>query len=744
MSACSGGGGVHAKQDRFSGLQEEMDQQHTSSLQDPPDIIDMLNFPLASTGERFGAVRRFQPFIDETLESARLHAVAQPSVTLSAWIYLLSGCHTSYVGSSIMWIGTRSVITQARVTSGEDEAFRARVVLPLWKWIRLVCYIQDSKLMHYYSMSDFHVPLDAAWDDKTHRYVYEFRHSIHYDDTDGYFGIEGRKYMPAMNGNFGPIKYYRFGTKEMTNKLHHKSTLQELDRAHRECQKITAFTKAFLTEATESHLPSPIKKRCCACTSHSLRLWGQIEEKITHAHKHGLGKHNLNTVHFIIPCKPKRRKLEQVRIFEQERLRTLFKESVGTMFPAAQIKITSKSTSLLQVSQSNHKACLLMASILLSNLGHSTTSRVTHVYSLIGALGDDCLHAEYKHTQGIDWFPKNLDMAYGYYVNAGAQTSTDTCRIHDKKQYTPEHIYLSNPEDLNALTDETSDIFQYLKLQAERGDLQSQTRGFQLLKKAADIVHVYKAAFQLFLSASRFGHVTASVEAAWYLPTGSLEGLSQDVERAVILLKKVFERNRHLGFMIREALRAYLKGSCDSQGIYNLVVLGQQGHALSLSIHGLFNVSRHEGMDVVVEKILKRCVETENEKAVTPCSLALLGVQMGKALRRMTQNSAQLLLTYASLLSACVFIVVMPLLKQKAPSSRGHPHQARTSSVSQDGARLNRGQRGIVGGTYTVAGNLWLIILNGEHWLRQNSDLAVTLSGMCLCAFWATLLYHPL
>ncbi|KAK2835899.1 hypothetical protein Q5P01_016383 [Channa striata] len=40
---------------------------------------------------------------------------------------------------------TGNVITQARVTSGEDEAFRARVVLPRWKWIRLDCYIQDSK-----------------------------------------------------------------------------------------------------------------------------------------------------------------------------------------------------------------------------------------------------------------------------------------------------------------------------------------------------------------------------------------------------------------------------------------------------------------------------------------------------------------------------------------------------------------------------------------------------------------------
>jgi len=59
-----------------------------------------------------------------------------------------------------------------------------------------------------------------------------------------------------------------------------------------------------------------------------------------------------------------------------------------------------------------------------------------HVYSLIGALADDrfaLMHAGYKHTQGTDGFPKDLNMAYGYYSNAGAQTSVDTSRGHENK-----------------------------------------------------------------------------------------------------------------------------------------------------------------------------------------------------------------------------------------------------------------------------------------------------------------------
>lgn len=41
-------------------------------------MTDVLNFPLASTGEPFGLVRRFQPFINRDLERARRHAVTQP------------------------------------------------------------------------------------------------------------------------------------------------------------------------------------------------------------------------------------------------------------------------------------------------------------------------------------------------------------------------------------------------------------------------------------------------------------------------------------------------------------------------------------------------------------------------------------------------------------------------------------------------------------------------------------------
>ncbi|XP_006790304.1 protein sel-1 homolog 3 [Neolamprologus brichardi] len=914
------------------------------------DIIDMLKFPLASTGERFGVIRRFQPFIDRALERTRRHAVTQPSVTLSVWIYLLKGCQKKLCGiihhvnrknlydTLLMQLtDTGNIIIQARKITGEDEAFQVQAMLPLLKWIRLDCYIQDSEVL-----------LETTWDGQTQKHLYKFQDSIHYDDTDGYFVIGGGSYLQGIRGYFGPIRYYRFGTKQIKNQLHSKPTLNELQRIHQECQEIRAFTKAFMQEVNENYLLSPVSRD--VCTPDFLRLWGQFASK-----------EKTCTQTWTFETQIKYSTLFQLLVTKEVEIRTgslnlkdlgsaLFEETVGTMFSVdkAQMKITSQLMAALQESSclGNHRASLLLATIHLSGLGHSVNHEQGHVYSLIGALGDDrfaLMHAGYKHLMGIDGFPKDLEMAYSYYSNIGTQTCIDSSRVYENKQHSTEHIYLNNEEDLNRLTHETNDDFQYLKFQAERGDIESQkrmgtmlywgqngvskdivsaakwiersamqmkdpsamydysillmkgqgvkrnyTRAFRLLRKAAamgsinalnglgwyhgtvlkdhknaakyfeqaalngsddgmfnlGIYHLSgmnpdrpwineSAAFEQFLNASRFGHVAASVEAARYLSMGSLEGVSQDMKRAVILLKKVCERNGHLGFMIREALRAYLQGSwqeafvkyllaaqtglvlaqsnvahlCEElnlgyecqwryhnysilnydphpfallkmgdyyyyhspgtqedslslaeqaismysraalagspQGMYNLVVLAQEGHSLPRSILRFVNVSHHDDLDMVMEKILKRCVDMEGEEAVTPCSLALLGLQMGKALRRMTQNGAQLLLAYASLLSVLIFAVVVPLQSSLGNRNPTNALRARTSPGSYNGGVANREQDGIMGRTYRGAWNLRLT-MNGEQWLRQISDLAVTASGVCLCAFWTTLLYHLL
>ncbi|KAK7888978.1 hypothetical protein WMY93_024538 [Mugilogobius chulae] len=295
---------------------------------------------------------------------------------------------------------------------------------------------------------------------------------------------------------------------------------------------------------------------------------------------------------------------------------------------------------------------------------------------------------------------------------------------------------------------------------------------------------------------------------------------------AVRMLKKVCERNGHLGFMIREALQAYLQGSwqeafikyvlaaetglglaqsnvahlCEEQslgydcqwryqnysilnydphpsallkmgdyllaswrsglgslselvqgvqlysraalrgspqGMFNLFILMQQGHSLPSRAQDFFNVTHQDEPGTVLEKILARCVESEQEEgeAVVPCALALLWVQMGKALRSMSQSAPQLVLVCASCLSLCVIIVIVPLkmsLDQRHPSGRVVARRARTSSVSQDviSSTNTAEQNGIMGGegggggegASIPAGSLRISLQNVEHWLSRTCD----------------------
>ena len=51
----------------------------------------------------------------------------------------------------------------------------------------------------------------------------------------------------------------------------------------------------------------------------------------------------------------------------------------------------------------------------------------------MGALGDHrmaLMHLGYKHSQGLDGFPRDLEVAYSCYANTATQTVSDDDRPH--------------------------------------------------------------------------------------------------------------------------------------------------------------------------------------------------------------------------------------------------------------------------------------------------------------------------
>lgn len=95
-----------------------------------------------------------------------------------------------------------------------------------------------------------------------------------------------------------------------------------------------------------------------------------------------------------------------------------------------------------------------------------------------------------------------------------------------------------------------------------------------------------------------------------------------------------------------------------------------------------------------------------------------------------------------------VYVIMFALSSNLHMNSGQRVHsshvRARTSSTSQDGVNGSRAQNAIMGETPRAEGTLGFISLKAEQCLRQMGDLVVTASGLCLCVFWTTLLYHLL
>ncbi|XP_059923203.1 protein sel-1 homolog 3 [Gadus macrocephalus] len=906
-------------------------------------VEHLLRFPAASTGERFGVVRTFHRFPAGVLEDLRRDAISQPRVTVSVWVYLLEWCRSKLCGIVLhvnreqefdsllmMLTNTGGLMIQSRLTSGEDKSFQAHASLPLLTWIRLDCSVHQAE-----------VKLEMSWKNHSQTHTYRFTSNVHYDDTDGYFVMGGSRYMRGIYGYFGPAVVYRLGTTKVENTL--GNTPEKLGRAHHRCQQTATFTHAFSEAVAHG---DPLHPQG-VCRPYYETLWRRSLRPRCDQTWSCSSQQNLRTLFQFL----QRRAEAPISgpWGEKELGNHLFEYVTTRMFSAdhTRLRLSPSLSALLQASccLGHQHAALLMATVHLAGLGRPVDQEQGHVYSLMGALGDHRLalmHLGYKHSQGLDGFPRDLEVAYSCYANTATQTVSDDERPHQDHQHVVEHVYLDNQEQLRAVEQGASDMLHFLRMKARSGDVESQkqlasmsfwgqngvtrdvagavrryrkialrmkdagaiydyaillmkgqgveknqTESLRLLEKAIemgsvdalnavgwyyasvmknvsaaigyfqraalngsrDAVHnlgVYHlngqhpddrgknqtAAFKCFMIASRAGHAAASVNVAWYLATGTLRGVARDVELAVRKLKTLSERNGHLGHALKTALRAYLPGSrakalvgyllcaetglglaqansahlCEElqfspecrwrytnysvlnydpppsgllkmgdyfysnsadaggtesstligqavsmyiraasagspQGCFSLAALALDGHALPAGVRRQFNVSAHHHPDVLLEKILLRCVEMEAEGTLTPCSLALMRLRVQQAWRRMAQNPATICLTYAALLSLAAVAMVMPFQvvfdggaarPQARGRSQGGPRHHDLTGPAPDGTP----RAGRPPGPRPPP--------SAPPPLQRAAEAVVSVSGALLCAYVTSLLFHVL
>ncbi|XP_060750705.1 protein sel-1 homolog 3 [Tachysurus vachellii] len=673
------------------------------------DIVRLLTFPFASTGEKYGVIRTFPAFANRELETASIRALEKPRLTVSIWLYLLNWCtvkycgiikhvyeHRKYGSPLLLLTDTGNIVVQARLTSGVEKAFTVDTDLPLRTWIRLDLFIQASEVKI--------IIMQASSTDYPQEAVYSFQDSVLYNDTSGYFVIGGCIYMPGFHGYVGPVKYYRLGSETVVNPLTPERMLTGLSEAHRWCEDVKQITKDYVT-ALQDNRASLVDDVCVSHYEQLRRTFVQTRCIQTWSWEHQLK--------YSFVFKILRRHQEELILGSWSSKKAsllgqrLYQDTVKSLADASSGDIDMSLIELLQLCScwGHHQANLMLATLHLSGLGVPADQEKGHVYSLMGGVVDErlaLLHLGYKHMQGLDGFPKDQDMAYGYYANVAKQTSIDLDNVQDMEQFLPEHVHLDKPEDVQMQVGESNDIIQFLKHQAERGDIESQktmarilffgsngmtkdihaalkwyarsamqmtdasamyeygilllkgiggknkTLALKLLGKAADMGNVdalnslgwyystmeynsrkaayyfdlaarngsrdglfnlgvyhlngtvldslgrnETAAFQCFLKAGEQGHVEGAVEAASSLSHGQLPGVRRDPEKAVNLLKPISEKNGHLGFTIRDALKAFQHGSWD-EALLKYAMLAETGFIVAqLNAAHLCEVLKH-------------------------------------------------------------------------------------------------------------------------------------------------------
>nr|XP_015200513.1 PREDICTED: protein sel-1 homolog 3 isoform X1 [Lepisosteus oculatus] len=452
------------------------------------DTVDMLNFPHASTGERFGIIRKLDRFINKDFEKIRVQRVHNPRFTFSVWIYLLSLCNSQICGilqhvsennlyhtPLILLTNNGEIIIQVHLASGQDSAFKSFTGLSLKMWYRLDVSLEGTK-----------VTLNVtAWksikETVENKHTYIFDSAIHYNDTSGYFVIGGSRFLPSIQGFFGPVKYYRLeanGFESVVNPLFPQKMLEELDQKYQMCDNISEIIPVFLQILKQSR-DITNKGTCHSYFSYLNNKFGQLPvcDKLpwnleTWKNHHTLislmqtTEWNLSSGFWDMDVTKKfgRHVYEMVleRLTQQGGLGL-----VRSLMPYLQISSCC----------GYHKASTFLAIIHEAGLGLPVDLVQGHLYSLIAAQGDErmaLMHLGYKHMQGIDGYPQDYDLSYSYYANIGKMTSVDRWEVQESEQYTTEYILLSDEMALKSQTNEEDDIFHYLNFQAQRGDLEAQ------------------------------------------------------------------------------------------------------------------------------------------------------------------------------------------------------------------------------------------------------------------------------
>uniref|UniRef100_A0A8C9FDM8 SEL1L family member 3 n=1 Tax=Pavo cristatus TaxID=9049 RepID=A0A8C9FDM8_PAVCR len=382
------------------------------------DGVQILNFIYASSGEKTGIVKRFEQFENRELETVRQHQIDYPI--------------------------------------GDDLAVKTSFSLPLKQWFRLDLSFKGGQ-----------VEVSSVGKNLKRQHHQSFMEDFYCDDTAGYFVLGGSGYVNGIEAFFGPVKYYRLNvleTEQISNPLHDKETVEQIERYYKRCMDIQDIVYEYRHTVRKGQLAQ--RSTCDAFTRGK-----ELREKY-----HTLFR-LLQEMDFSAPGEESDTVLEiGQRIFEKIAKNLSSPDGLSNVGSSVPFLVDSSCCGY-------HKASYFLAVIFETGLGVSVDHTKGLLYSLVGAQGNERLavmNLGYKHYQGINNYPLDLELSYAYYSNIAIKTSLDQHTIKGEQAFV-ETIRLMDDELLKAQTKENGDVFMWLKHEATRGNAAAQQRLAQML-----------------------------------------------------------------------------------------------------------------------------------------------------------------------------------------------------------------------------------------------------------------------
>ncbi|GAB5570900.1 protein sel-1 homolog 3 isoform X4 [Prionailurus iriomotensis] len=481
------------------------------------DVVTLLGFLYASSGENTGIVKKFPRFHNRELEATRRQRIDYPVFTVSLWLYLLHYCKASlcgilyFVDSNEMY-GTPSVFLteeghlhiQMHLVKGEDLAVKTKFTMPLKEWFRLDLSFNGGQIV---------VATSLGQDLKSyHNQTISFREDFYYNDTAGYFIIGGSRYVTGIEGFFGPLKYYRLHTlhpAQILNPLLEKQLADRIKLYYERCAEVQEIVSVYMSTVQQGGRRPEACRGWMGASGRYLSRIGFSYGGLREGAETVIG--DLRNSYLDLKLRYGRPSTCRAFPWEQElkdRHPSLFQtlvemvprnqnESVlevgGRIFEKA-VKRLSSVDGLHQISSvvpflmdssccGYHKASYYLAVFYETGLSVPQDQLQGMLYSLVGGQGSERLSSMnlgYKHYQGVDNYPLDWELSYAYYSNIATKTPLDQHTLQGDQAYV-ETIRLKDEETLKVQTKEDGDVFMWLKHEATRGNAAAQQRLAQML-----------------------------------------------------------------------------------------------------------------------------------------------------------------------------------------------------------------------------------------------------------------------